>query len=62
MAKRRKRAKRAAEVGVTTAIVLGLGAVVAGVAIYEWTKAPATPTTGTTAQLPNTTTPATAIP
>ena len=40
--KRRRRAKRAAEVGVTTAIVLGLGAVVAGVAIYEWTKAPPT--------------------
>ena len=48
--KRRRRIKRAAEVGVTTAIVLGLGAVVAGVAIYEWTR-PAPPTTGAPAQL-----------
>jgi hypothetical protein len=39
MAKRRfKKTKRSAEAGAATVIVLGLGALVAGVAIYRWTR------------------------
>jgi hypothetical protein len=52
MASRRTRAKRAAKITAGTVIVLGLGAVVAGVAIYEFTKPKAAaPTTGAPAQL-----------
>jgi hypothetical protein len=52
MASRRTRAKRAAKITAGTVIVLGLGAVVAGVAIYEFTKPKAaTPTTGAPGQL-----------
>jgi hypothetical protein len=50
----KRRTKRAAKVTAGTVIVLGLGAVVAGVAIYEFTKpkvATTTPTTGTPAQI-----------
>jgi hypothetical protein len=44
MAKRRRtRAKRAGAITAGTVIVLGLGAVVAGVAIYEFTKPKALP-------------------
>jgi hypothetical protein len=33
-----KKSKRAAEIGAGTVIVLGLGTLMAGVAIYEWTR------------------------
>jgi hypothetical protein len=53
MAKRRghRKTKRAAEIGTATAIVLGLGAAVGGIVLYNHFKAPATPTTGTPAQI-----------
>jgi hypothetical protein len=42
MKNKRRKAKRAAEIGTATAIVLGLGAAVVGVALYNHFKAPAT--------------------
>jgi hypothetical protein len=38
MAKRRKYAKRGAETATVVSIALGIGTVVAGIAIYEWAK------------------------
>ena len=42
--KHKRLISRSGKVATTTVIVLGLGAVVAGVAIYEFTKPKATPT------------------
>lgn len=53
MAKRYKKTKRAAEVTGATILVLGLGAVVAGVVIYQFSK----PATATTPQNPGQLTP-----
>jgi hypothetical protein len=54
MAKRKKTKRHVAEgVTATTVIVLGLGALAAGVAIYEWTKPKAVVATNPAALTPS---------
>jgi hypothetical protein len=48
----KRRTKRAAKITAGTVIVLGLGAVVAGVAIYEFTKPKALPPAAGTTPAP----------
>jgi hypothetical protein len=49
--KRRRAAKHTAETATIVSIALGIGTVVAGIAIYDWIKKPAVATTGTPAQI-----------